>query len=157
EPSAELREAFPPASNQHGPSAWPSLRVVVAHDLATGLTCRPEYGPAYGDHNECESVLARRLMARLRPGSVILGAGNFGIFIVAFEAAKKAGPEVLLRLSQPRFEASKREGERVGPGRWSVAWRPSAHERGKYEADLPPDAEVRGQLAEVEVGAGGSR
>src|SRR5262249_27243665 len=104
EPSAELREAFPPASNQHGPSAWPSLRVVVAHDLATGLTCRPEYGPAYGDHNECESVLARRLMARLRPGSVILGDGNFGIFIVAFEATKKAGHEVLLRLSQPRFE-----------------------------------------------------
>src|SRR5262249_14328576 len=117
----------------------------------------PEYGPAYGDHNECESVLARRLMARLRPGSVILGDGNFGIFIVAFEATKKAGHEVLLRLSQPRFEALKREGEQVGPGRWSVAWRPSAHERGKYEADLPPDAEVRGQLAEVEVGAGGSR
>jgi hypothetical protein len=156
EPSAELREAFPPPSNQYGPSAWPSLRVVVAHDLSSGLTCRPEYGPAYGEHNECESVLTRRLLLRLRPGSVILGDGNFGIFIIAY-GARKSGHDVLLRLSRPRFEAMKRQAEPDGVGRWRLCWRPSAEERRKYEGELPPDAEVRGRLAQVEVGAGGSR
>jgi Transposase DDE domain len=156
EPSQQLRDAFPPPSNQHGPSAWPSLRVVVAHDLATGLCCRPEYGPAYGEYNECESVLARRLLPRLRPDSVVLADGNFGIFVIAFEA-HKAGHEVLLRLSRPRFEALKRDAEPAGQRRWAVAWRPSAEERKKYQGDLPQDAQVRGHLAEVEVGAGGSR
>lgn len=152
-PSQELRDAFPPSSNQHGPSAWPSLRVLVAHDLGTGLCCRPEYGPAYGEHNECESVLARRLIPRLRPGSVILGDGNFGIFIIAFEA-RKANHDVLLRLSKPRFEALLRQAEPDGEGRWKLTWRPSASERKKYDLGEEADAQVSGRLAEVDLGAG---
>ena len=154
--SAQLREAFPPPSNQHGPSAWPSLRAVVAHDLGSGLCCRPEYGPAYGEDNECESVLTRRLLGRLRPGSVILADGNFGIFIIAFEA-RQAGHDVLLRLSKPRFEALLRQAEPAGEGRWGLAWRPSAEERKKYGEELPADAQVRGQLAQVAVGPEGNR
>jgi hypothetical protein len=148
-PSAELRLAFPPPSNQHGPSAWPSLRAVVAHDLATGLTCRPEYGPAYGDDNECESVLTRRLLERLRPGSILLGDGNFGIFILAYEA-KQTNHDVLLRLSGPRFEALRREATDLGDGRWAVTWRPSKQERRKYP-ELPADAQVGGFLCEYEI------
>ncbi len=37
----ELVEAFPPASNQHGKSHWPVVRIVVLHDLETGLAERP--------------------------------------------------------------------------------------------------------------------
>src|SRR6266498_436188 len=35
--TAELCHAYPPASNQHGESHWPVLRMLVAHDLDTGL------------------------------------------------------------------------------------------------------------------------
>src|SRR5262249_48968370 len=101
-PTAELREAFPPPSNQHGPSHWPVLRVVVSHNLSNGLVCGPESGPAYGEDNECESILTRRLLPRLPPYSVILGDGNFGIFIIAYDA-RQATHDVLFRLSGPRF------------------------------------------------------
>lgn len=148
-PSTELTLAFPPHSNQHGPCVWPSLRAVVAHDLASGLACRPEYGPAFGDDNECESALTRRLLPRLRPGSVVLGDGNFGIFVVAYEA-KEAGHDVLFRLSGPRFEALLRGATDVGDGRWEVTWRPSAEERRKYP-ELPQDAAVRGHLCERQI------
>jgi Transposase DDE domain len=152
-PSKELRQAFPPASNQYGPSHWPILRVVVAHDLDSGLICRPEYGPMYGDDNECESSLTRQLLPRLPAHSLLLGDGNFGIFIIAYDA-RQAGHDVLLRLSQPRFRALLRQAKPVGAGRWQVLWQPSAAERAKYQ--LPPGASVRGYLAEVRVGHAGS-
>ena len=41
----ELAAAYPPTSNQHGPSHWPVMRVLVAHELTTGLAMRPEWGP----------------------------------------------------------------------------------------------------------------
>jgi hypothetical protein len=107
----------------------------------------------YGPDNECESVLARRLIPRLQPYSVVLGDGNFGIFIVAYEA-RQATHDVLLRLSQPRFEALRRQARSVGQGRWEVLWQPSACEREKY-GDLPEDAGVRGHLVEVTISAGG--
>ena len=62
---------FPPATNQYGPCHWPIRRVVVAHDLDSGLACRPEYGPMYGDDPESESSLVRPLLwrgARKSPG-----------------------------------------------------------------------------------------
>src|SRR4051794_24924966 len=43
---------------------------------------------------------------RLRPGSVVLGDGRFGILIIAFEA-RKVNHDVPLRPSEPRFEALK--------------------------------------------------
>jgi hypothetical protein len=154
-PSKELREAFPPATNQYGPCHWPILRVVVAHDLDSGLICRPEYGPMYGDDNECESSLTRQLLPRLPPYSLILGDGNFGIFIVAYAANRVATHDVLFRLTEVRFRAMLREAEPVGPNRWKLTWRPSVEERKKYSADLPFDAEVQGYLAEVKVGETG--
>ena len=44
----ELVQAFPPASNQHGKSHWPVMRLVVLHDLETGLAERPYWGPLNG-------------------------------------------------------------------------------------------------------------
>jgi hypothetical protein len=155
-PTADLRQAFPPASNQYGPSHWPVLHVVVAHDLDSGLVCRPEYGPMYGDDNACESSLTRRLLPRLPATSLLLGDGNFGIFIMAYEA-RQAGHDVLLRLSQPRFRALLRQAQPAGDGRWQVTWQPSREERRKYGAALPPGAGVPGYLAEVRVGPPGQQ
>jgi hypothetical protein len=153
--TAELREAFPPPSNQYGPSHWPVLRVVVCHNVSNSLVCRPEYGPAYGDDNECESVLTRRLLPRLPPYSVLLGDGNFGIFIIAYEA-KQTTHDVLFRLSEPRFQALLRQATPVSQGRWEVKWQPSREERAKYP-ELPEDACVRGYLVEVSVGQEGKQ
>src|SRR5262249_49781064 len=55
------------------------------------------------------------------------------------------------------FEALKKQARETGPGRWELTWRPSADESKKYEADLPEDARVCGELAEVEVGPANNR
>ena len=46
--SEELVKAYPPPTNQHGVSHWPSLRLLAAHDLYTGLAARAEWGPVNG-------------------------------------------------------------------------------------------------------------
>ena len=48
EASASLRKAYPPAKNQHGRAHWPILRMVVLHELETGLAEVPQWGPMYG-------------------------------------------------------------------------------------------------------------
>jgi len=62
EHEAELVKAFPPGSNQHGPSHWPVVRLVVLHDLETGLAERPYWGPLFGRHAVSEQGLAERAM-----------------------------------------------------------------------------------------------
>lgn len=153
-PTKDLREAFPPATNQYGPCHWPILQVVVAHDLDTGLVCRPAFGPMYGKDNESESSLTLELLPRLPPYSLLLADGNFGIFLVAYAANRLGTHDVLFHLSEPRFRALLGEAQLVGLGRWKVTWHPSPWERKKYGDDLPEDAEVRGHLAAVEVGQG---
>jgi len=61
----ELCRAYPPSSNQYGEAHWPLLRVVVAHDLHTGLAMRPEWGPMNGDQAVSEQALLERAIERL--------------------------------------------------------------------------------------------
>src|SRR5580704_15055383 len=65
----ELVQAFPPASNQHGKSHWPVVRIVVAHDLETGLAERPYWGPLNGAQAVSEQALADRVIQHLPAGS----------------------------------------------------------------------------------------
>lgn len=44
EASASLRKIYPPAENQHGSAHWPVLRIVVLHELETGLAEPPQWG-----------------------------------------------------------------------------------------------------------------
>jgi hypothetical protein len=145
----ELRAAFPPAQNQHGDSHWPILHLAVAHELASGLAVVPEFGPMYGPAAVAEVALARRLLARLPARSILLADRNFGIFAFA-HAAGVAGHDVLLRLTQPRFAALRKQAKPEGAGRWSLTWRPSRWDR-KSNPDLPAGAEVQGWLHEVRV------
>jgi hypothetical protein len=137
-----LARAYPPASNQHGDSHWPVLRILVAHDLRTGLAVRPEWGPMYGEGAVSEQGLARRLRERLPKGCAIVADRNFGVFQIAWLFKGN----VLLRLTSPRA------GALLGKGRslesdWDerVVWRPSASER-KACPDYPEDAAVEGRL-----------
>jgi hypothetical protein len=45
EHSPELLRTYPPAKNQHGTSHWPVLRMLVLHELESGLAEEPQWGP----------------------------------------------------------------------------------------------------------------
>lgn len=144
-----LRHAFPPARNQHGPSAWPVLHLAVAHELQSGLALWPQCGAMYGPNAVSEITLAQGLLGRLPQNSILLADRNFGIFAFAY-AAVQARHDVLLRLTQKRFLALARKAQPAGPGRWQLSWRPSRHDR-KVHPELPADAHIEGWLHEVAV------
>src|ERR1017187_1308010 len=71
-----LCQAYPPHAQGH----WPVLRMLVAHDLETGLAMRPQWGPMYGTQAVSEQKLLEEAMDRLPEGSVLVGDANFGVF-----------------------------------------------------------------------------
>jgi hypothetical protein len=152
----ELVNAFPPASNQHGKSHWPVLRVVVLHDLETGLAERPYWGPLNGRKAISEQALAEHAMAHVPSGSVIVGDRNFGIFSTAYHA-QKAGHKAVVRLTAVRAKSLlaapiSREGD------YPVCWRPSRwdgrNKKNKTQPPWPADASVEGRLIAWRVGRG---
>jgi putative transposase len=134
---------YPPGSNQHGEGHWPLVRVLVAHDLHTGLAMRPEWGAMHGPEAVSEQALLERAIDRLPSGSAVVGDANFGVFSVAYAAAQRQHP-LLLRLTADR--ARRLAGGSLQNGiDCAVVWKPSAYER-KSRPELPADASVRGRL-----------
>jgi hypothetical protein len=148
-PTPELKAAFPPATNQHGKSAWPVCQLLVAHELASGCAIRPETGPMYGPAAVSELELARRLLPRLPHQAVLLADSNFGVFAFA-HAAVAAGHDVVLRLTGPRFRSLLKKARPLGPGSWELVWRPSRWDR-QAHPELAADAAVAVRLHEVKV------
>ena len=145
--TAELAEAYPPDPKSH----WPVLRMLVAQELTTALAERPCWGPMYGPQAVSEQALTERLLDRLPHPSVLLGDINFGVFSVAFAAARR-GHDVLLRL-QPNRAGVVGRGLSLQSGLdQQVCWCPSVYER-KHHPDLPADACVRGRLIVQQVTA----
>lgn len=142
----ELCSAYPPGSNQHGEAHWPLLRVLVAHDLHTGLAMRPEWGPMHGDQAVSEQALLERAIDRLPAGATVIGDANFGVFSVAYAAAQAEHP-FLLRLTADRARhLAGLAGEALRDGIDRVMlWKPSPADR-RSHPDLPADACVRGRL-----------
>ena len=154
EHSLELVRNYPPAQNQHGVSHWPVLKMVVLHELQSGLAEEPSWGPMYGSKAVSEQGLATLAMDRLPAGSVILGDRNFGVLWVVYEAHQR-GLGVLLRLTKVRAQKLwagpiDREGERV------VEWRASRWDGGKKHR-VQKEASVSGRLIAVRVGRGRSK
>jgi hypothetical protein len=148
-PLDSLREVYPPPKNQHGPSHRPALRLVAAHDLATGAAVRPEIGQMNGPKAIGEVEMAGPLLDRLPKNSVIIGDRNFGIFLLAWLAAQ-AGHDFLVRLTNVRFKALIRRAKLVGPGVWQLIWTPSPWDR-KHNPGLPADAALAVRLHEVRI------
>jgi hypothetical protein len=147
----ELIEAYPPATNQHGESHWPVLRLLVAQELTSGLAQRPCWGPMYGPEAVSEQALTEQILDRLPESSVLMGDINFGVFSVAFAATQRRH-DVLFRLQEQRGAALGR-GLLLSPGtEQRVCWYPSAYER-KQHPELPADACVPGRLIMEEVRA----
>jgi hypothetical protein len=147
----ELVEAFPPASNQHGKAHWPVIRVVVLHDLETGLAEHPYWGPLNGHQAVSEQGLAERAMQQVPAGSVIVGDRNFGIFSTVYSAQQQGLP-VVVRLTAARAK-SLMGGPISRAGDYPVDWRPSRWD-GKGQRPWPVDACVKGRVIAWRVGRG---
>lgn len=141
--SEELCKAYPPGSNQYGEAHWPLLRVLVAHDLETGLAMRPEWGAMHGSDAVSEQRLFELALNRLPGGSVVVGDSNFGVFSVAYVADKRSHP-VLLRLTTARAQRLAGGSLEDGTDR-PLVWKPSREDRRSHPY-LPEDACVRGRL-----------
>lgn len=139
----ELCKAYPPGSNQYREAHWPLLRVLVAHDLDTGLAMRPEWGAMYGAEAVSEQLLLERAVDRLPEAAVVIGDSNFGVFSVAYTGTQRRHP-VLLRLTVER--AQRLAGGTLHDGiDCELSWQPSRNDR-KSHPELPENASVRGRL-----------
>lgn len=148
-----LRKQYPPSHNQHGRGHWPMLRLVVMHDLGTGLAQLPCWGPANGPEATSEQALAGQAMQALPTGSVIVADRNFGIFSVAY-AARCRAITVVLRMTDVR--ARNLAGPISKPGVYPVIWKPSRWDGGKQRL-WPEQAMVEGKLIAARVGRGKSK
>jgi len=157
ESERELAQAYPPASNQHGKSHWPVLRIVVLHDLETGLAERPYWGPFNGQKAVSEQALAEHALAHVPAGSVIVGDRNFGIFATAYKT-QQAGHKAIVRLTAVRAKRLM-GGVIAREGDYPVCWRASRWDgkkkKGKPQArPWPADACIEGRLIVWRVGRG---
>lgn len=152
-PTAALKAAYPPATNQHGVSVWPVAHLLVAHELASGCAILPELGPKFGVEAMSEMQLTKALLPRIPVHSVLLADRAFGVFAVAY-AAQQAQHDVVFRLTEVRFRALQRQAKLLDDEgtsrRWQLNWTPSARER-KRHTELPRDASVSVWLHELVI------
>jgi putative transposase len=150
----KLVRAYPPASNQHGQSHAPIVRILVMHEVNSGMALYPQWGPMYGDHAVSEQSLASAAMEQLPEGAVLLADRNFGVFSIAWEATAKKYP-VVVRLTKIRAEKLfgaplAREGD------YAVIWQASRWDKPQV-APWPQGAQLRGRLLAFRVGRGKSK
>ncbi|MDQ2713162.1 MAG: IS4 family transposase [Acidobacteriota bacterium] len=138
-----LARAFPPGRNQHGQGHWPVLKLVVLHDVYSGLALRPTWGPMYGPHAVSEQALACQAIERLPPEAVVLADRNFGIFAVAW-AVVQSQRAFVFRLTEERARKIGCDAVRATQEQ-SVVWKISRWDR-SHHPDLPADAQLAGRL-----------
>jgi len=154
EATPSLRKAYPPGENQHGRAHWPVLRIVVLHELETGLAEEPHWGPMYGTEAVGEQYLAEKAMDALAPDSILVGDRNFGIFSIVWGAHQR-GLQVVVRLTAER--ALKLAGGPIAEeGERPVRWTPSRLD-GRRQGGMPEGASVQGRLIAVRIGRGKSK
>jgi hypothetical protein len=135
-----LLKAYPPASNQFGASHWPMMRILVAHDLVSGVALRPAWGPMYGSQAVSEQSLAEQIIDRLPEGSFIVYDRNFGVFSVNWYADQKKHP-ILARLTDVRARSLNGGKLLFQADQW-MDWKPSRWDRTAHP-DLPANACIR--------------
>lgn len=152
-PTKALKEAYPPAPNQHGESVWPVAQLMVANEMQSGCALLPQIDPMYGENNASEAVQAHRIVKQLPENSIVMADSGFGIYSVAHHSTD-AGHDFLFRLSRSRFKALRRRAELIDEGpihkTYHLLWSPSVKDR-KTNPGLPPDASIEVVLHEVEI------
>jgi hypothetical protein len=137
------QQAYPHPRTQKPGLGFPIMRVVVLMALATGVLTGAAFGPYLGK-NQGEPALLRTLLARLRPGDVLLGDRYYGSYwLVAL--AQQLGVDVVFRQHQRRASDFRR-GVQLGPEDHVVVWtkpkRPGWLDEATYQA-LPETLTVR--------------
>jgi hypothetical protein len=141
--TTELVKAYSPGRNRHGENHWPVMRIVVFHDVFSGLALLPSWGPMYGDQPVSEQALAETALEKLPPEAVVVGDGNFGIFAFAY-ATEQSGRPLIVRLTQSR--AQRILGCDMGEGMdRKVIWQASRWDR-KAHPQLPEGASLEGRV-----------
>lgn len=153
---SELLRCYPAATNQHGRSHWPVLRIVVMHDAGTGLAQQPYWGPMYGPEAVSEQALAHRAIQALPKGSTLIADRNFGVFSIAYLASQNH-IGVILRLTDVR--AQKLAGGPIAqPGEYEVEWKSTRWDGRKGDQRCWPEgAGIQGRLIAARVGRGKSQ
>ena len=119
------------------------MRIVVFHDVSSGLALRPSWGPMYGKPAVSEQALAEQALQRLPGDAVVLADCNFGIFAFAWAVQQSRRP-MILRLTQER--ARKILGATPQPGMdRKLVWTASAWDQKAHPA-LPSGASLEGRL-----------
>ena len=148
--SPEVARSYPPPRNQHGASHWPVIRVLVAHDVVSGLAAPPCWGPMDGPQAVSEQGLAKEIMGRLPAGCGVLGDRNFGVFSMAYHATHQKHP-CLFRLTEVR--ARKLNGGVIAPPAKTdkaILWSPSREDL-RSNPEIPASASVAGRLLACKV------
>jgi hypothetical protein len=148
--SAELAKTYPPQRNQHGASHWPTMRVLVAHDVMSGLASPPCWGPVNGFGAVSEQGLAKDIMDRLPADCGIIGDRNFGVLSMAWHTTKGNHP-CLFRLTEVR--ATKLNGGLIAPSvktDRAIHWRPTREDL-RTNPEIPATASVAGRLLACKV------
>jgi len=154
EASPRLQKAYPPAENQHGRAHWPVLRLLVLHELETGLAEEPHWGPMYGSQAVSEQQLADKAMDDLPRGATLVADRNFGVFSIAWGVYQR-GHYLIARLTEAR--ARKLIGGPIREqGEWAVRWMPSRFD-GRRQGGMPEGAWVEGRLIAARIGRGKSK
>jgi hypothetical protein len=130
------------------------LRLLVLHDVSTGMALYPQWGAAFGAEVKSEQKLAAEAFAQVPGGSTILADRNFGVFSMAWEAQRR-GLGVVVRLTQAR--AYKLHGGPISQtGESAVLWKPGRQDQPQAAA-WSEDAAVAGRLIAARVGRGQSQ
>ena len=120
------------------------MRIVVAHNLASGAAVQPCWGPMFGEKAVSEQGLVERLLQCLPPRSTVVGDRNFGVFSVAF-AAHRQEHFVVVRLTKARAQRIMGGSLPKRKTDCDVDWKPSRDDRRSHPT-IPIDACLRGRL-----------
>jgi hypothetical protein len=154
EHTRKLKRAYPLGRNQHGPEHWPILRIVVLHDVSSGMALYPQWGPLHGEHAVSEQGLAAKAFEQLPPAAVVIADRNFGVFSVAWEAGQRQCG-VIVRLTKVRAEKLL-GGPIAQTGDYPVSWRPSRWDQPQV-TPWPMGAALQGRFIAARVGRGKSK
>lgn len=141
--SPELVGRFSPGHNQYGSNHWPMLKLVVFHDVFSGLALRPSWGAMYGPQAVSEQSLAEQALQRLPAEAMVLADCNFGIFSFAW-AVQQSQRAMIFRLTKDRARKILGTALTLGTDR-KMVWEASDWDRHAHP-QLPGEASLRGRL-----------
>jgi hypothetical protein len=146
--SPELTSHYGTATNQHGASHWPLMRLVAGFDLYSGVVQEVIEGP----YSSSEHSLAIQVIRRLGAGYLHVGDRNFGVYHF-LQVSKAVQAELLVRLKITQVRRLVPQGLRPGLD-VDVVWAPSRFDTCETDFPTPP---IAGRFISVRLEQAGFR